>query len=117
MFMSDWTGKGSKNTPTVKNLAKIFNPHEPICGPGYNPARMVVATDVPEGLQKAAATAAAIFITINITFEYFADPDNCAACCCCCCCCCHYFYCYHEFNNILLLVCYYYYYYYYYYYC
>ena len=53
MFMSGWTGKGSNKTPTVDNLAKIFTPHIPICGPDYDPERMVVLTDVPTGLKKA----------------------------------------------------------------
>ena len=53
MLVSDWTGKGDKTAPTVKNIAKIFNPRVPICGPNYNPERLKVANDVPEGLQTA----------------------------------------------------------------
>ena len=47
VFMSNWTGKGSARTPTVDNLAKISNSRDPICGPEYDPARLVVLTDVP----------------------------------------------------------------------
>ena len=53
MYVSDWTGKGSGKTPTVDNLAKISNSRVPICGPEYDPERMVVLADIPAGLRKA----------------------------------------------------------------
>ena len=51
--MGNWTGKKNNRTPTVSNLAKIFTPRQPMCGPDYDPARMVVVADVPAQLKSA----------------------------------------------------------------
>ena len=53
MLMCNWTGKKTGKAPTADNMAVVFDPLQPMCGPDYDANRMVVLTDVPVKLQKA----------------------------------------------------------------
>ena len=55
-FLSNWTGRrqgSSARAPSASNMAAWFTPRIPMCGPAYDPDKLMVMADIPVKITKA----------------------------------------------------------------